>query len=81
MNISFPSLEKSHFPVMLNEVIKSCKPYKKGLVVDCTFGAGGYSEEILKSSELKVIALDRDEKANKFARDLKKKYQKKFIFF
>ena len=81
MNISFPSLEKSHFPVMLNEVIKSCKPYKKGLVVDCTFGAGGYSEEILKSSELKVIALDRDEKANKFAQDLKKKYQKKFIFF
>ena len=81
MNISFPSLENHHFPVMLNEVIKSCSPYKKGLVVDCTFGGGGYSKELLMRSELQVIALDRDESVKNIAQDLKKKYQNKFIFF
>ena len=34
------SLELSHFPVMLEEVIKICSPQSGGVYVDCTFGAG-----------------------------------------
>ena len=45
------SLETSHFPVMLNEVIEISSPHKGGFFVDCTFGGGGYSKSILKVSE------------------------------
>ena len=41
-------LEFSHFPVMLSEVIKLSSPSKGGKFIDCTFGGGGYSKEILK---------------------------------
>ena len=49
-----------HFPVMLDEVIKICSPDRGGTFIDCTFGGGGYSKEILNFSKTKVIALDRD---------------------
>ena len=57
MNNQTSSLEFSHFPVMLNEVIKISSPNKKGKFIDCTFGGGGYSKEILKISKTNVIAL------------------------
>ena len=47
---------------MLNEVIKISLPSVGGNFIDCTFGGGGYSKEILKFSKTKVQALDRDEK-------------------
>ena len=50
------SLEFSHFPVMLNEVIKYLHPSKGGSFIDCTFGGGGYSREILKFSNTNVRA-------------------------
>ena len=31
----------SHFPVMLEEVLKICNPSKGGNFIDCTFGYGG----------------------------------------
>ena len=37
--------EISHFPVMLEEVIKICRPDKGGNFLDCTFGGGGYSKK------------------------------------
>ena len=48
MNTLTTSLEFSHFPVMLNEVIKVSSPKKDELVLDCTFGGGGYSKKLLK---------------------------------
>ena len=54
------SPETVHFPVMLEEVIKICKPENGGDFIDCTFGGGSYSEEILKYPKTKVIAFDRD---------------------
>jgi 16S rRNA (cytosine1402-N4)-methyltransferase len=44
MNNSNLSPEYSHFPVMLNEVIKICSPEEGGNFLDCTFGGGGYSK-------------------------------------
>ena len=43
------SLEKiKHYPVMLNQVLSIISPQRGGTFIDCTFGAGGYSEQILK---------------------------------
>ena len=40
------SLEFSHFPVMLSEIIKISSPSKGGIFIDCTFGGGGYSKAL-----------------------------------
>ena len=62
MNNHISSLEFSHFPVMLNEVLKISSPLNGGNFIDCTFGGGGYSKEILKFSNTNVQAIDRDQK-------------------
>ena len=68
-----------HYPVMLREVIDFLSDNK--LILDCTFGGGGYSSEILKKySNSKVIALDRDIEITQFAEKLEKKYLKRFVF-
>jgi 16S rRNA (cytosine1402-N4)-methyltransferase len=81
MNNQISSLEFSHFPVMLDEVLKlsSLSPNKK--FIDCTFGGGGYSKEILKFSNTTVKAIDRDEKAFTVAKDLEKKFPHRFKFY
>ena len=48
----------SHYPVMLEQVLKICEPEKGGNFVDCTFGSGGYSNAILSFPKTKVTALD-----------------------
>jgi len=74
------SSDFSHFPVMLDEVIKICSPDKGGVYIDCTFGGGGYSKKLLKFSKTKVIALDRDEFILKISKELEKKYPNRFFF-
>ena len=64
------SSELSHFPVMMEEVIKICSPSEGGVYVDCTFGGGGYSKQLRKFSKTKVIALDRD----RFVINISKEY-------
>ena len=60
MNTQKSSLEFSHFPVMLSEIIKFSSPSKGGTFLDCTFGGGGYSKALLNYSKTKVISFDRD---------------------
>ena len=48
MNVPNLSLDTSHYPVMLREVIELCSPQKGGNFIDCTFGGGSYTKEILK---------------------------------
>ena len=68
-----PSLrKKNHYPVMLEKVMDICKPEKGGLFIDCTFGAGGYTNAILSFPKTKVIALDRDIHTKNFALKIKK---------
>ena len=81
MNVPQTSLESSHFPVMLNEVIKICSPEKGGSFLDCTFGGGGYSEELLKFPNTKVTALDRDKSVLGKAEKILKKYHHRFSFY
>ena len=68
------SLEFSHFPVMLSEIIDLSSPYKGGLFVDCTFGGGNYSKALLNYSKTKVISVDRDLAVIDIAKKLEKKY-------
>jgi len=76
------SLEKKHFPVMLDEVIKACLPINKNnLIVDCTFGGGGYCKELLKLPNIKIIALDRDKSAISRAKNLEKNFPLQFTFY
>lgn len=51
-----------HEPVMLAEVLSLFKDLK-GVIVDGTFGAGGYTTALLDAGAEKVIALDRDPEA------------------
>ena len=75
------SLETSHFPVMLNEVIKISSPHKGGFFVDCTFGGGGYSKSILNYPKTKIIGIDRDKSVTSNAKKLEKKFKNRFKFF
>ena len=81
MNNQTSSLELSHFPVMLNEIINICSPSKGGKYIDCTFGGGGYSKELLKFSKIKVKGLDRDSKVEKIGKSLEKKFPGRFKFY
>ncbi len=76
------SLDMSpHHPVMLNEVVASIKQTKKSIIIDCTFGCGGYSQKILETfPSLQVIAIDRDPSVKKFAEILEKKFKNRFEF-
>ena len=80
MKLPITSLEGKHLPVMINEVLEICDPINGRNFMDCTFGAGGYSKELLKFQDTNVIALDRDEQVNDIAKRLKDKFQTRFIF-
>ncbi len=81
MNTQKSSLEFSHFPVMLSEVIKISSPTEGGLFVDCTFGGGGYTGNLLKFPKTTVIALDRDPSVISIAKKIEKKFQSRFKFY
>ena len=48
-----------HAPVLLAEVIEALAPVAGDVIIDATFGAGGYTRAILATGAT-VIALDRD---------------------
>ena len=61
-----------HYPVMLEQVLDICKVKNGGLFIDCTFGAGGYSNAILSNPNTRVIALDRDANLSEHVDKIKK---------
>ena len=81
MNNQKSSLEISHFPVMLDEVLKITSPLSQKKIIDCTFGGGGYSREILKFANTEVKAIDRDMKVFPIAKELEKRFPKRFKFY
>jgi len=72
--------EKSHYPVLLNELISIITPQYGGTFIDCTFGQGGYTKKILDFPETKVIGLDRDSESLKKAEEIKKNFKDRFLF-
>ncbi len=80
MKLPHTSSEAKHLPVMIDEVLKICTPENGGTFMDCTFGAGGYSRELLKFPKTSVVAFDRDNHVVEIAERLKKKFHTRFIF-
>ena len=71
---------RSHYPVLLSELISIITPQYGGTFIDCTFGQGGYSKKILEFENTKVIALDRDIESETKAYLLKNKFEDRFLF-
>ena len=69
-----------HYPVLLKEIISIITPQYGGTFIDCTFGQGGYTQEILKNKDNKVIGLDRDTESLKIAKKVEEKFPDQFIF-
>jgi 16S rRNA (cytosine1402-N4)-methyltransferase len=55
-----------HVSVLLDEVVEAVAPSAGKLIVDATFGAGGYSRAFLERGA-EVVAFDRDPGAARFA--------------
>ena len=64
-----------HIPVMLHEAINALDIIPDGFYIDCTFGRGGHSKEILKklNDDGRLLALDKDLEAVKEGEIIKDK--------
>ena len=69
-----------HYPVLLKEIISIITPQYGGTFIDCTFGQGGYTREILGNKNNKVIGFDRDSESLKVAKKIEKEFSDLFIF-
>ena len=72
-----------HVPVLLEEILENLKKFKirNGVIIDATFGLGGYSNAILENTNCDVYGFDRDPAVLIYANKLKKKYKNRFKFF
>ena len=64
----------SHVSVMRDEVVDLLEPREGGIYVDGTFGAGGYTREILRRSSCFVCAIDRDPAAVRRGRQMSRDF-------
>ncbi len=52
-----------HIPVLVHQVVEQLNVRDNTLIIDGTFGAGGYTREILARANCNVIGIDRDQTA------------------
>jgi len=52
--------ERLHIPVLVDEVVMALALAPDQIVVDGTFGRGGYSKAILAAAPVKLVGIDRD---------------------
>ena len=81
MTTQISSLEFTHFPVMLSEIIEISNPKKGGVFIDCTFGGGNYTKALLDFPKTKVIGIDRDDAVISIARKMEKNFKNRFKFY
>lgn len=64
-----------HIPVLLKEAIIGLSIKKSGIYLDCTFGRGGHSREILKNlgPNGRLISMDKDQAAIESAKKINDK--------
>lgn len=75
--------EKYHIPVLYEETLDNLVLDENGVYVDCTLGGGGHSEGILNrlSPNGRLVCIDQDENAIKFAGERLKDHKGKFQMF
>ncbi len=66
-----------HAPVLLAEVIEALDPKPGDVIIDATFGAGGYTRAILERGA-EVVALDRDPTVQPFAEAVARDFPDRF---
>ena len=80
MEATIVSDSVKHYPVLLKEIISVITPQHGGTFIDCTLGQGGYTKEILKYQNTKVIGLDRDIDSEHVGKEIEKKFPNRFLF-
>lgn len=70
----------AHIPVLLAEVLQSLEPLTDKIIVDGTFGAGGYSRALLAAGA-QVIGIDRDPNVMPHVEKLRADYPDHFTFY
>ncbi len=69
-----------HIPVLRDEMVKAVAPRDGEVIVDGTFGAGGYSRALLDAATCKVVAFDRDPHVKLLADALAREFPGHFLF-
>ncbi len=64
----------AHAPVLCQEVVDALAPATDSLIVDGTFGAGGYSRAVLEAAGCRVIGVDRDPSVRPLAATLQQHF-------
>ena len=67
-----------HYPVLLKEIISIITPHHGGTFR--LYWTSGYTKQILKFKDTKVIGLDRDIKSETYSIKIKNKFPDRFIF-
>ena len=80
MEATIVSDSVKHYPVLLKEIISVISPQHGGTFIDCTLGQGGYTKEILKYQNTKVIGLDRDINSEVIGKAIQEKFPNRFLF-
>ncbi|HWK46000.1 MAG TPA: 16S rRNA (cytosine(1402)-N(4))-methyltransferase RsmH [Stellaceae bacterium] len=63
MNAEIPEDRFAHVPVLLDEIVQALRPMDGGIIVDGTFGLGGYTSALLAAAPCTVWGIDRDPSA------------------
>jgi len=70
-----------HIPVLLHEVLECLSPQAGDSFLDCTFGGGGHTRALLeKDDSIKVVALDRDPRAEERASGMLSEFSDRLSF-
>ena len=72
-------MTERHIPVLLREVLEALAPKDGEIVIDGTFGAGGYTSAILDAAACRVLAFDRDITAIRSAAPVLERYGSRLV--
>lgn len=67
-------IDNPHYSVLMAEVLQTLAPQAGEVIVDGTFGAGGYSRNILNAAPCQIYAIDRDPSAMIAAEKMQAEY-------
>jgi len=63
-----------HIPVLVDEIVLALAPQPGSVILDGTFGLGGYSRALLAAAPCRVIGIDRDPQAIARGRSLEAEF-------
>ena len=75
-----PPVSAPHISVLLDDVVAALAPQSGEVMVDGTFGAGGYSRALLQAADCKLIAIDRDPGTQRHAEALQTAFGDRVVY-